>query len=164
MSKMEAPTAAPPSASTSPKLVQFPENNEDKKLPRPVTSTRSSFPHNLLNCVRLFTSKPREKKQSYQPQRVPERKILKTPTLSTLSLSKMDSSIEAKPYKWPHDNSFDPKTTALVIIDMQKDCECFPFKSQMCIPLSLSTITCTNPESKSPRSLPAFPIPTRISN
>lgn len=35
----------------------------------------------------------------------------------------MDSRIDASPYFWPHDSTFDPKTTALVIIDMQKDCE-----------------------------------------
>ncbi|KAG0647694.1 Ureidoacrylate amidohydrolase [Hyphodiscus hymeniophilus] len=33
----------------------------------------------------------------------------------------MESSVEASPYIWPHDKTFDPKTTALVIIDMQKD-------------------------------------------
>lgn len=35
----------------------------------------------------------------------------------------MDPCIDAVPYRWPHDSSFDPKTTALVIIDMQKDCK-----------------------------------------
>jgi hypothetical protein len=56
-------------------------------------------------------------------QRDPGRKILRTSTLSSISLYKMASSIEAVPYKWPHDSSFDSKTTALVIIDMQKDCK-----------------------------------------
>lgn len=31
-------------------------------------------------------------------------------------------SVDADPYKWPHDSSMSPKTTALVIIDMQVDC------------------------------------------
>ncbi|EMC93873.1 hypothetical protein BAUCODRAFT_93788 [Baudoinia panamericana UAMH 10762] len=32
--------------------------------------------------------------------------------------------IRAKPYLWPHNNSFSPATTALVVIDMQRDfCE-----------------------------------------
>ncbi len=31
--------------------------------------------------------------------------------------------IEAVPYEWPHDASFSKFTTALVIIDMQKDCK-----------------------------------------
>ncbi|KUJ19224.1 isochorismatase family protein [Mollisia scopiformis] len=33
----------------------------------------------------------------------------------------MDASIEAQPYRWPHNGGFSPETTALVIIDMQKD-------------------------------------------
>ncbi|PSS12598.1 hypothetical protein M430DRAFT_106904 [Amorphotheca resinae ATCC 22711] len=33
----------------------------------------------------------------------------------------MQPRIEASPYLWPHDSTFDQKTTALVIIDMQKD-------------------------------------------
>ncbi|RDW65594.1 hypothetical protein BP5796_10286 [Coleophoma crateriformis] len=33
----------------------------------------------------------------------------------------MERSIEASPYNWPHDGSFGPESTALVIIDMQKD-------------------------------------------
>ena len=32
-------------------------------------------------------------------------------------------TIYAEPYHYPHDDSFDPWTTALVIIDMQRDCE-----------------------------------------
>jgi hypothetical protein len=31
--------------------------------------------------------------------------------------------VDAQPYNWPHDASLDSKTTALVIIDMQKDCK-----------------------------------------
>jgi len=30
--------------------------------------------------------------------------------------------LPAMPYDWPHDATFTPYTTALVIIDMQKDC------------------------------------------
>jgi hypothetical protein len=141
---MESPTAPPPSANTSSRLVQFPESTyiEEKKPRKPVTSTQSSFQLNVLSCFGFFTSKPREKKPQWA-QRVPERTILKAPTISTLSLSKMDSSIEAKPYKWPHDSSFDPKTTALVIIDMQKDCECLTFHLIVAHPtFTLTTITC----------------------
>lgn len=49
--------------------------------------------------------------------------------------------ITAQPYDWPHDATLTPFTTALVIIDMQKDCMC-------CVPLScrvlilMSTIVC----------------------
>jgi hypothetical protein len=40
--------------------------------------------------------------------------------------SKMSSQIEARPYSWPMDGGFNPRTTALVIVDMQKDCEFLP--------------------------------------
>ena len=33
--------------------------------------------------------------------------------------------LPALPYDWPHDATFTPYTTALVIIDMQKDCMAF---------------------------------------
>ena len=32
--------------------------------------------------------------------------------------------IAADPYDWPHDATLTPYTTALVVIDMQKDCMC----------------------------------------
>lgn len=32
------------------------------------------------------------------------------------------SVVTAEPYQWPHDASFDRSTTALVVIDMQRDC------------------------------------------
>lgn len=33
------------------------------------------------------------------------------------------AKLQAIPYKWPHDGTLDRSTTALVIIDMQKDCK-----------------------------------------
>ncbi|EHK99895.1 Isochorismatase-like hydrolase [Glarea lozoyensis ATCC 20868] len=33
----------------------------------------------------------------------------------------MTAQVEARPYAWPMDGAFNPRTTALVIIDMQKD-------------------------------------------
>jgi hypothetical protein len=47
-----------------------------------------------------------------KPRQVPHHKIRK-------------GQLPAVPYDWPHDASFTPYTTALVIIDMQKDCEYF---------------------------------------
>jgi len=34
--------------------------------------------------------------------------------------------IEAVPYDWPHDAGFSPFTSALVIVDMQRDCQLAP--------------------------------------
>jgi hypothetical protein len=137
---MEGPSEAPPSAGTSSKLVSFPEstwNNEDEKAAKPTRNPRP-FPFNLLTCFGTFSSQSQERKKPGRIQRAPERKILRTSMISTLSLFKMDSNIEAQPYRWPHDNSFDPKTTALVIIDMQKDCKFgFTFRLQLFTPLSI---------------------------
>ncbi|CAG8889932.1 unnamed protein product [Penicillium egyptiacum] len=47
-----------------------------------------------------------------KPRQVPHHKVRK-------------GQLPAIPYDWPHDASFTPYTTALVIIDMQKDCEYF---------------------------------------
>lgn len=41
-----------------------------------------------------------------------------TPPIQRLS----GSQVSAHPYAWPHNGSLSPNTTALVIIDMQKDC------------------------------------------
>lgn len=137
---MEGPIEAPPSAGTSSKLVSFPEstwNNEEKKHPKPTTPTPRFFPFNLLNCFGTFFFKSRARKKPARVHRAPERKILRTSTISSLSLFKMESNIEATPYKWPHDSTFDPKTTALVIIDMQRDCEYLKVQLQLSTPLSL---------------------------
>ena len=34
----------------------------------------------------------------------------------------LNGSISAEPYNYPHDGSFNPLSTALVVIDMQRDC------------------------------------------
>lgn len=44
-----------------------------------------------------------------KPRQIPQHKVRK-------------GQLPAMPYDWPHDASFSPYTTALVIIDMQKDC------------------------------------------
>jgi hypothetical protein len=119
---MEGKTHAPP---TSSKLIQFPRISNEDKHRKPAAITRS-FTRNLLHCFTFFSSKkPQDKNKAEPAQPAPERKALRTSTISTSLVSKMDSNIEALPYRWPHDSSFDPKTTALVIIDMQKDCKLF---------------------------------------
>ena len=37
--------------------------------------------------------------------------------------------ISAQPYDWPHDGTLSPRTTALVVIDMQNDCQSLRFTS-----------------------------------
>jgi len=41
----------------------------------------------------------------------------------SLTIIMMKPSVIAEPYNWPHDGTFSPQTTALVIIDMQMDCK-----------------------------------------
>lgn len=40
---------------------------------------------------------------------------------------KGEGSIPADPYRYPHDGSLSPETTAIVVIDMQRDCTFFQF-------------------------------------
>lgn len=39
--------------------------------------------------------------------------------------------IQAVPYNWPHDAGFSPFTSALVIVDMQRDCEILRVEMEM---------------------------------
>lgn len=53
--------------------------------------------------------------------------ILEAHTCSSLSFRRTAQTggpIKATPYNWPHDVSLDANTTALVLIDMQRDCAC----------------------------------------
>lgn len=53
--------------------------------------------------------------------------ILEAHTCSSLSFRRTAQTggpIKATPYNWPHDASFAPNTTALVLVDMQRDCTC----------------------------------------
>ncbi len=55
--------------------------------------------------------------------------ILEAHTCSSLSFRRTAQTggpIKATPYNWPHDASLGRQTTALVLIDMQRDCENFP--------------------------------------
>lgn len=47
-----------------------------------------------------------------KPRQVPHHKVRK-------------GQIAAIPYDWPHDATLTPYTTALVVVDMQKDCMCY---------------------------------------
>ena len=54
--------------------------------------------------------------------------ILEAHTCSSLSFRRTAQTggpIKATPYNWPHDASLNSSTTALVLIDMQRDCACF---------------------------------------
>ena len=43
--------------------------------------------------------------------------------LSPMAFQRRSLQVPAEPYRFPHDASLGPDTTALVVIDMQRDCE-----------------------------------------
>ena len=47
--------------------------------------------------------------------------------MSYSNIALPDSKISARPYDWPHDGALSPKNTALVVIDMQNDCQSLRF-------------------------------------
>ena len=112
-------------AGTSTKLVHFPRISNDDQPPKPATSS-TRFPQSLLNCFSFFHTKRAERPVVLKDPPAPEQKLPAKssikPVLPRQSFSIMESRIDASPYMWPHDYSFSPETTALVIIDMQKDC------------------------------------------
>lgn len=50
--------------------------------------------------------------------------------------------LTAQPYDWPHDASFSPFTTALVLIDMQQDCKFCSIRGRL-FRLILTTLVCS---------------------
>lgn len=112
---------------TSPKAVHFStptiihKQQEEKELPK------LNFPRNIISGFKIKRAKSPRNNRIALPRQLPERKPLKTLSISDLSFSPMDASIDAQPYRWPHNGGFSPETTALVIIDMQKDCKSTKF-------------------------------------
>jgi hypothetical protein len=113
---------------TKPRLVEFPRLSfEDVDKPTETTTTR--FPWDFLNC---FLTRARQISHSpdlTRTEHTPTPRISVPPSIPPLELlkSKMTSQIDAKPYSWPIEGGFNPRTTALVIIDMQKDCKLIDF-------------------------------------
>jgi hypothetical protein len=115
------------SADASSKLVHFSRTSKEDTLGESAPSSRTvtSFPRTLLNCLSFL--QPRRSRHQCETSTThwSEQKDFIARTISTVSL-KMKSSIKADPYNWPHSRDFDPTTTALVIIDMQRDCKSCP--------------------------------------
>ncbi|CZR61441.1 related to amidases related to nicotinamidase [Phialocephala subalpina] len=115
-------TRSPNTDETSPKIVTFSLPNGDLKVEKELPqSPKQNFPRRFLSGFTFKRTKSPRKNTAASATQFPDHKILQSLTISTLSLCSMDASIDAEPYKWPHDGTFDPATTALVIIDMQRD-------------------------------------------
>ena len=82
-----------------------------------------SFLQKFFSSFSIFRTKRKETPFAIKPTtQISDRKLILKPILHRHH-GGMDSRIDASPYLWPHDSTFEPKTTALVIIDMQKDCK-----------------------------------------
>ncbi len=114
-------------------------NSDGTRLPnRATTSLRLGF----LNCIpSCGLKKHRCTLEEPEPHKV---KIYRTLTVSTTSTTathlpspraKMTENpdqaggrcISADPYHFPHNKNLSPSNTALIIIDMQRDCKWFNF-------------------------------------
>jgi len=123
------PPSAESSAGASPIIARIPRIGNETASRRSTISYKS-FSGSILKCLSIVSRSPKAKKQLRAHQALlPRHKEVRPYTASTISNDKMyaKTSIEAEPYSWPHDGSFDPKTTALVVIDMQNDCEYYSF-------------------------------------
>jgi hypothetical protein len=81
------------------------------------------FHRKFLSCFPFLHSET-TKRQTFirSNEQVPAQKPTLKPILHR-HLGNMESRVEASPYSWPHDGTLDQKTTALVVIDMQRDCK-----------------------------------------
>ena len=150
--RMEGPMHYRPSGApvngTSPKLVHFPRISSDTSpLKQEATiDTSRKYHRSVFDIFSFLRSKRQEKLILIRDPDLPERKAPLKPTIQRHSILKMESSVEATPYRWPHDGSLDPKTTALVIIDMQKDCKFdFTFLSRAILQPSSTTSSARHP-------------------
>lgn len=128
--KMESPLYKPPdgTSDSSPKLVHFPQINNNDGAPfkreNPPTTPRKY--HRAFSDVFPFWRSKRNERPFLDKNTDRESALRKTslkPVIHRSGPAKMEGFVEAEPYRWPHDGSLDPRTTALVIIDMQKDCK-----------------------------------------
>ncbi|CAD6446860.1 3b531868-b625-4a5f-b621-80b84dcc0b88 [Sclerotinia trifoliorum] len=98
---------------------------------RPTKSRRSALLSKILNFHRNPARSVSKSKYCQTPEmsspehhlRPAERAFMDLDTASDLFVEDYQETrqISARPYHWPHDRSFHRTTTALVIIDMQKD-------------------------------------------
>ena len=114
---------------TKNKLVHFHRmsNDDPLDLDKAVEpSITPSFHRNLFNCFSFLRPRKSTKLNAEQARRQDLERRTSTPSIiPALSFAKMESQVDATPYAWPISGGMNPKTTALVIIDMQKDCEYF---------------------------------------
>jgi len=107
------------------KLAHFHRMSNDEPLDKAVEpSITPAFHRSFLNCFAFLRPWKSRKLNAEQARRQDLERRTPTPSIiPALSFAKMGSQVNAAPYAWPITCGMNPETTALVIIDMQKDCE-----------------------------------------
>lgn len=92
-------------------------------------STAPSFRRTLLSCFAFLRPRKTTRLNAEQARRQDLERRTPTPLIvPSLSFAKMKvAQVDAAPYAWPVSGGMNPKNTALVIIDMQKDCKFWLF-------------------------------------
>ncbi|TVY30108.1 Peroxyureidoacrylate/ureidoacrylate amidohydrolase [Lachnellula hyalina] len=108
---------------TNTKLVHFHQMSNDDPPEKAVEPSIRPSPYwNLFTCFDIFRPRKTTKLNAEQARRLDLEQRTSTPSIITaLSFAKMGSQVDATPYAWPISGGMNPMTTALVIIDMQKD-------------------------------------------
>ena len=105
-------------------LIHSHRMSNDEPLDKAVEPSITPSRRNLLNCFSCLRPRKPAKLNAEQARRQDLERRTPTPSIiPALSFAKMESQVNAAPYAWPVIGGMNPRTTALVIIDMQKDCE-----------------------------------------
>jgi hypothetical protein len=108
---------------TKTKLAHFHRMSNDDPLDKAESTITPSVRQNLFNCFAFLRPRKSEKYAEQIRRQNLERRTPTPSIIPALSFVKMASQVDAAPYAWPVSGGMNPNTTALVIIDMQKDCE-----------------------------------------
>ncbi|TVY78538.1 Peroxyureidoacrylate/ureidoacrylate amidohydrolase [Lachnellula suecica] len=106
---------------TKMKLVHFHRMSSDDQLDKAELSITPSLRQNVLNCLAFLRPRKSERNAEQARRQNLERRTPTPSIIPALSFASMMSQVDASPYAWPTSDSMNPNTTALVIIDMQKD-------------------------------------------
>jgi hypothetical protein len=110
---------------TKSRLGEFPRLSSFEDVVKLTEITTKGSSWDLLSCSSTRSRRAPRLSERSLTERRPTFRISIPPTIPPLELSEsiMVPQVEARPYSWPIDGGFNPRTTALVIVDMQKDCE-----------------------------------------
>lgn len=108
---------------TKTKLDHCHRMSNDDSLHKAESLIAPSVRQNLFTCFAFLRPRKSEKYTEQIRRQNLERRTPTPSIIPALSFARMACQVDATPYAWPISGGMNPKTTALVIIDMQKDCE-----------------------------------------